>query len=102
GYRYSAASWDLEPFTGLGYRWWLRNLYNSTSTTSAERVSGYTEYWQTVYLRMGARGSYRHSSGISFFAEAGGKFPLYTGNSVDFVGSGVATFEPAGLWSAFA
>ena len=101
GCRYSADSWNLEPFGGAGYRWWLRELHNSSSATG-DPVSGYTEYWQTAYLRMGARGRYRDPSGVSFFAEGGAKYPFYTGNSVDFAGSGVTTFRPGAEWSGFA
>jgi hypothetical protein len=101
GYRYTAGTWFLEPFAGLGYRWWLRGLQDSTSE-SGQRVSGYTEYWQTGYLRLGARGRYRDASGVSLFAEGGAKHPFYTGNSVDFAGTGVTTFRPQGRWSGFA
>lgn len=101
GYRYSAPVWHLEPFLGVGYRWWLRGLQNGTSDTGVS-FSGYTEFWQTVYLRMGARGRYVTSSGITVFAEGGAKYPLYTGNSVDFVDTGVTTFRPVGDWSGFA
>ena len=101
GYRYSAASFHLEPFAGLGYRWWLRGLQDATSATG-EAVSGYTEYWRTGYLRLGARGVYRPDSGASFFAEAGVKYPFYTANSADPFGTGSNTFRPGGLWSGFA
>jgi hypothetical protein len=101
GYRYSAESWYLEPFGGAGYRWWLRTLHNTTSTNGAP-VSGYTEYWQTAYLRLGTHGLYQVAPGVSLFAEAGGKYPFYTGNSVDFIESGTTTFRPGGKWSGFA
>jgi hypothetical protein len=101
GVRHAAADWTLEPFLGLGYRWWLRGLQDSTST-AGDPVSGYTEYWQTFYARLGGRARYHAASGVTLFAEAGGKYPLYTGNTVDFVGSGKTTFRPDPLWSAFA
>jgi hypothetical protein len=101
GYRYTADSWFLEPFAGLGYRWWFRGLQDASSATG-QAVSGYTEYWQTGYLRLGGRGRYRNASGVALFAEGGAKYPFYTGNSVDFVGSGVTTFRPQGRWSGFA
>jgi len=101
GYRYSAESWCLEPFTGLGYRWWLRGLQDST-LADGQPVSGYTEYWRAGYARLGARGRYRPGSGVTLFAEGGVKYPFYTGNSVDFAGSGVTTFRPRGTWSGFA
>ena len=101
GYRYTAERWFLEPFSGVGYRWWLRELHDSTSA-NGQAVSGYTEYWQTAYLRLGGHGRYRTPSGVSFTAEGGAKYPFYCGNSVNFAGSGVTTFRPVGEWSGFA
>jgi len=101
GYRYRAEAWHLEPFGGIGYRWWLRELHNSNAA-SGTSVSGYTEYWQTAYLRLGARGSHRVGSEASLFAEGGAKYPFYTGNSVDFVGNGTTTFLPGAKLSGFA
>jgi hypothetical protein len=101
GYRYAALSLHLEPFAGLGYRWWLRGLQNTTLATG-EAASGYTESWRTGYLRLGARGVYRPDSGASLFAEAGAKYPFYTANSADPFGTGSNTFRPGGLWSGFA
>ena len=101
GYRYAAPAWHLEPFAGLGYRWWLRGLQDTTLATG-EAVSGYTEYWRTGYLRVGARGLYRSEPGISFFAEAGAKYPFYTENSADPFGTGAKTLRPVGRWSGFA
>lgn len=101
GFRHSADGWYLEPFCGLGYRWWLRGLQDST-TAAGQSVSGYTEYWQTGYLRLAARGRYQSATGVALFAEGGAKYPFYTGNSVDFEGAGVTTFRPRGRWSGFA
>ena len=92
GCRYSAGNWMLEPFGGAGHRWWIRDLQGG---------SGYTEYWQTLYLRAGARGSYRPDPELSFFAEGGAKRPWYTGNSIDFAGTGWTTFHPGAQWSGF-
>lgn len=101
GFRHSEDSWDLEPFAGLGYRWWFRGLQDARTAQGAA-VSGYTEYWQTGYLRLGARGSFRDDTGITLLAEAGAKYPFYTGNSVKFAGYGTTTFRPEGRWSGFA
>jgi hypothetical protein len=101
GYRVSSGALRLEPFGGLGYRWWLRGLQNATSATG-QRVSGYTEWWQTGYGRLGARGRYLMPSGVAIFAEGGAKYPFYTGNNVDFSNSGMTTFHPGGEWSGFA
>jgi hypothetical protein len=101
GYRAAAGGFRIEPFAGLGYRWWLRDLQD-TRASNGEQVSGYTELWQTAYARAGARGRYLNPSGVSMFAEAGAKYPFFTGNSVDFAGFGTTTFHPVGRWSAFA
>lgn len=100
GYRVGSGRLQLEPFGGVGYRWWLRALQDATASTG--KVAGYTEWWQSWSARMGARGRYRASSGVSVFAEGGAKYPFYTTNSVDFAGSGRSTFEPGGQWSGFA
>ena len=101
GYRVLTGKLRVEPFAGLGYRWWLRMLQDS-ATASGQAISGYTEQWLTGYCRLGARGRYLDSSGVSFFAEGGAKYPFYTGNSIDFANSGTTTFRPGGEWSGFA
>lgn len=101
GYRLLSGNLQVEPFSGVGHRWWLRDLENSTSTTG-QSVSGYTEMWQTGYGRLGARGRYQIPSGVSLFAEGGAIYPFYTGNTVDFVGSGETTFRPRSKVSGFA
>ncbi|HJV67017.1 MAG TPA: hypothetical protein VJ550_14890 [Geomonas sp.] len=100
GYRLPPRFLNLEPFAGLGYRWWTRTLQDSTTSTGL-RVSGYTETWDTFYCRLGARGNYQASSDWSLFAEGGAKYPFYTGNSVDFSGIGTTTFHPGAQWSGF-
>lgn len=90
----------FEPFLGLGHRWWLRDLQNSTSEAGTP-VTGYTENWQTLYGRAGARGRFNFRSDLALFLEGGAKYPFYTGNSVDFSNSGVTTFYPRPRLSAF-
>lgn len=99
GYRAATGSLSIEPFAGAGYRWWLRDLQDAQAATG-EPVYGYTELWQTAYARVGARGRYVTRSG-TLFAEGGGKYPFFTGNSVDFVGYGSTMFRSGGRWSAF-
>jgi len=101
GYRVEAAKVRLEPFGGVGHRWWIRSLQDTT-TAAGEPVFGYTESWQTLYGRLGARGRLILPGGIRVAAEAGAKYPFYTGNSVDFSNSGVTTFHPGPKWSGFA
>lgn len=101
GYRMQSGAFRLEPFAGLGHRWWLRDLQD-TASADGSPVQGYTESWQTVYGRFGARGQTGVGSRIKVVAEGGVKYPFYTGNSVDFAGSGKTTFHPEARWSGFA
>jgi len=105
GWRMPLAAGSVEPFAGIGYRWWLRGLENSTAidTTGIPfPVGGYTEWWQTVYTRLGLRGSCPVGSDLSLFAEAGGKYPFLNRNSADFPGAGTVTIKPDPRWSVFA
>lgn len=100
GYRICSQVLKIEPFFGLGHRWWLRHLQSGIDA-SGEPFSGYTELWQTGYGRLGARGHYQVVTGGILFAEAGAMYPFYTGNTIDFAGSGKATFRPRGKVSGF-
>ncbi|MBU5635604.1 hypothetical protein KOM00_02545 [Geomonas sp. Red69] len=100
GYRLHPANIVLEPFGGIGYRYWLRDLQDST-TSDGTRVTGYTEAWNLGYCRLGAR-SVASAGGVKFTAGGGAKYPFYVGNTVDFEGSGDTTFHPKGRWSGFA
>lgn len=101
GYRAARERHYLEPFLGVGHRWWLRALQD-TASAEGTPVSGYTEWWQTLYGRVGGRGKIEISRHARLFVELGAKYPFYTGNSVDFAGSGVTTFRPGARWSGFA
>lgn len=101
GYRVPVGSGRLEPFAGVGYRWWLRDLHSTTGSDGLP-VIGYTEWWRTAYGRFGARGGVSLSDGVALTAEAGAKYPFYNGNTVDFAGSGKTTFRPGDRWSGFA
>lgn len=100
GYRLLAGAVRLEPFGGIGYRWWVRDLHDTT-TADGTQVSGYSELWQVGYGRLGARARSSLGSAV-LVAEGGAKYPFYVGNTVDFVGSGETTFHPKGRWSGFA
>jgi hypothetical protein len=84
---------SLEPFVGLGFRWWLRDI-KSTST-----VIGYEETWRSFYARLGVRGNMVFSDKMEAFAEGGLKLPIYTENEIDFFN---VTLEPGNEASAFA
>lgn len=101
GYRAGSARAHLEPFVGVGHRWWLRDIHDA-QTADGGAASGYTEIWQTVYGRAGLRGKVVAATECAIVAEAGVKYPFYTGNSIEFAGSGRTTFHPGARWSAFA
>ncbi|ABQ25461.1 hypothetical protein [Geotalea uraniireducens] len=105
GWRFTVNKVSFEPFGGVGYRWWLRDLYNSTTVDNSGKlvkVNGYTETWQSVYARAGGQIGYAISDDWRAFCEGGAKYPFYTGNSVDFTETGNLTTKPGGRWSAFA
>ncbi len=105
GWRYIAGQFYLEPFGGLGIRWWLRDLQDTTSTDAngnTVQVTGYQEDWVSAYARVGLRGGFTVSNNFRVFAEAGAKYPFYTTNNADFPGVGSVTVKPGGEWSAFA
>jgi hypothetical protein len=73
----------IEPFVGLGIRFWSRDLHDST-TSSGTFASGYTEEWFTAYTRFGVRGEESVSEVSRLFAEGGVKLPFYNENQVYF------------------
>jgi hypothetical protein len=50
GWRVEQPRGAVEPFVGLGYRWWVRSIASNSS------VSGYPEHYQMIYARLGLRG----------------------------------------------
>ncbi len=105
GWRFSFDGGSLEPFFGIGYRAWLRDIDNSTSTTDAGLrfpVGGATEYWGTVYTRYGLKSEASIGNETALFMEAGAKYPLYTRNEAEDTSAGDVTIEPRSDWSAFA
>jgi hypothetical protein len=95
---------SVQPFAGVGHRWWLRDLHDSTAIDggAVAQVQGYTEYWQTVYAKLGLAADYRLADDWKLFAEVGGKYPFYNSNRVNVSGVGDVTLKPASLWSTFA
>ncbi|MBN2539580.1 MAG: autotransporter domain-containing protein [Deltaproteobacteria bacterium] len=86
---------SLEPFAGLGWKSWLRDL------KSTSNAFGYEETWSIVYAQLGVRGDRVFSKQLKIFAEAGLNFPIYNENVVDLGGSTV-TIEPGKEVSLFA
>jgi hypothetical protein len=94
----------LEPFGGLGYRAWLRNIRNGTAADGSP-TAGYMEDWKTFYARLGLRGGREFSEASRFFAEAGMKLPLYNENTAYLSKAGLGsdvTFNPGKMVSYFA
>lgn len=89
---------SLEPFAGLGYRWWLRDIQNSSNSI------GYEETWWSSYARLGIRSNHIFSDQLNAFAEAGVKFPMNTENEADLsvLGFSTVTLEPGNETSFFA
>lgn len=53
GWRMEGSRASVEPFLGLAYRLWLRYIESNSS------VTGYSEWYYTVYERIGLRWAYR-------------------------------------------
>jgi hypothetical protein len=105
GWRFPLTHGSFEPFAGLGYRWWLRSLQESTTLDANGvplQVGGYPEYWQSLYARLGTRAGWSFGGDLTLFAEAGMKYPLYNENLADFPGTGRVAIKPGQAWSAFA
>ena len=106
GWRFPVQDVSIEPFAGIGYRWWLRDLHDTTAFDPGQgrnvSVGGYTEYWQTIYARLGAHLDYTLSDSLKLFWEAGAKYPFYNANTVKIVNAGEKTIRPGNAWSAFA
>lgn len=103
GWRFNLGKVSLEPFAGLGYRWWLRALQDSvTDDGNGTPVSGTDERWQSFYSRLGGRATWSLTKEFAMFAEGGGKYPFYNENRADSPAGGKVTVKPGKEWSAFA
>jgi hypothetical protein len=105
GWRMATPAGSFEPFAGLGYRWWLRALQDSTAIDANGNpfpVGGYTEWWHSVYTRLGLRWDCKAGGDLTLFAEGGGKYPFLNRNIADFPGAGDVTVKPEPRWSGFA
>jgi hypothetical protein len=87
GWRFPVSTLTMEPFTGLGVRWWLRSLQGG---------GGYNEYWLTLTNRFGCRIALPVASSLTIVAAGGAHVPFYTTNDADGT-----TLEPDGQWSGF-
>jgi len=105
GWAFPLASSRIEPFVGLGYRWWLRDIHDTTTTDPSQpgmiQAQGYTEQWESAYTKLGLAFSHLLSREWRLAVEAGGKYPFYNANTFD-LGLGSMTVKPEPRWSAFA
>jgi hypothetical protein len=95
---------SLEPFGGLGLRWWIRDIEDGTTSTGAV-ASGYTEGWTTLYGRLGVRGGIDVSQQTVMFFEAGVKLPFFNENTAYLSDAGLGpdvTMHPGRQASFFA
>ena len=88
---------SIEPFGGLGVRYWSRDL-QSTPTGI-----GYEELWWSFYSKFGVHGDLVVSDTVKLFAEGGIILPISNENEVNlgFAGLGNITLEPGNEPSAF-
>ena len=94
GWKFMAAEKSsLEPFAGLGWRWWRRDIQ------STDTAIGVEELWSSIYARLGIRGDLAFSDKMKAFAEGGVKLPIYNQNKVDIY---AVTLEPGNEASIFA
>ncbi|MBJ6726519.1 hypothetical protein [Geomesophilobacter sediminis] len=91
---------SFEPFAGIGYRWWARNLHD-TRTSSGTPVYGYTERWENWYAKIGGRWDGSIAPAAKLYLEGGAKNPFFVANRVNFTGVGDVTFRPVGRWAPF-
>ena len=89
---------SLEPFAGLGFRWWQRDIQDTLY------AAGYEETWWSFYGRFGIYGKHTFSGQLKAFAEAGVRQPVSNRNKVDLsvIGLSTVTVEPGNKASVFA
>ncbi len=102
GYRFKPRSFFIEPFFGLGFRAWTRDIKDGTAADGSA-VAGYTEDWLSLYARVGLRGGHVLSATKQIFAEAGIKLPIYNENTarVSQIGEGPDITLHPGKQAAF-
>jgi hypothetical protein len=96
-------AFTIEPFLGLGFRFWYRSIDDSYLADGSYAV-GYTEDWSTVYGRAGLRAQQHLSPKNLLFAEVGVKLPIDTTNYIndENVSYSSITLHPVGEPSLFA
>jgi hypothetical protein len=77
GVKYPLSVCSVEPFWGLGYRWWRRDIEHSPTGI------GYLEKWQSLYLKAGALAERKFNVGLTVFAEAAVRLSVYNNNTAN-------------------
>ncbi|MEJ2157452.1 MAG: hypothetical protein P8X96_19145 [Desulfobacteraceae bacterium] len=98
----SREKFSLEPFVGLGFRWWKRSLHDAN--TAYGYVYGYEEEWSSIYTRLGLHTESQVSERFKLFAQAGIKYPIHNRNEAKLSRFGIedVTLEPKSELSYFA
>lgn len=68
----------VEPFVGLAYRWWLRQI------ESTDTVTGYPEWYRTLYARLGVRWNANLSAHVGVFGVLSVDPMLFAQEQVDW------------------
>ncbi len=100
----TAAGFFIEPFGGIGFRGWYREI-NSGTAADGRATAGYTEQWTTFHARLGLRGGRDLSERKQVFVEAGVKYPLLNRNTAYLSDAGLGddiTMHPGKKSSLFA
>ncbi len=80
-------SFFIEPFVGLGLKYWKRDL------ESTQNALGYKEYWKVFYAPLGLRGRYMFSKDKEFFSKIALKIPIENESRMEIWGYEVS-FDP--------
>ncbi len=94
GIKFGGGWASVEPFWGLGLRWWRRDLENSSAGY------GYLEKWHSVYVKAGARAELELGPVVPF-VEAAARLGIFNNNVADFGFTEVST-NPGGEVTPYA
>jgi hypothetical protein len=96
----------VEPFGGVGFRWWQRRINNTTTQEAPPAlVAGFGETWETYFTKVGVKLSWQtdpedtEHNGLSLFAEGGYIYPFNVNTNSDATGFGWVKTEPDGKGS---
>lgn len=93
GWAFPVLNVMVEPYAGLSYRWWQRDLQGSY---------GYVEQWSSASVLLGIRSQHELAQDAQFFVAGAAKYPFYNRNNVDFPGIGEVELSPGSEWSVVA